>query len=144
VAMTGETRGRRRIWTISTLVLVSISGCGQTGWGVPVGITIQIDTIDFGRVAAGTVASQTLAISNESGVGVTAIIGPPQGPGGPSFDTDPPANGVIELAPGEVQTLKVSYAPVQATPNPAEAYFSVRWCESSDACVSLVNLRGQK
>ena len=92
----------------------------------------------------GTVASQTLTISNASGVDVTAIIGPPQGPGGPFFATDPPANGVLDIKAGEDRTLKVSYAPEIGSPNPAEAYFSLRWCESSNTCEFLVNLRGQK
>jgi hypothetical protein len=134
--------GLRRIASVAALV--AVGGCGQTGWGVPVGITLQVSSIDFGAVATGTVASQTLAISNQSEVDVTAIIGPPQGPGAPFFDTDPPANGTLALKAGEVKLLKISYAPQAETPDPAEAYFSLRWCESSNACISLVNLRGQR
>jgi hypothetical protein len=92
----------------------------------------------------GTVASQTLTISNASAVDVTAIIGPPQGPGGPFFTTNPPANGVLDIAAGAIQSLEVSYEPRPESPNPAEAYFSLRWCESSNTCEYLVNLRGQK
>jgi hypothetical protein len=133
--------GPNWIWTTCFAGLLALPGCGQSAWGVPVGVVLQVSSIDFQGVAAGSTAAQTLAISNQSGTDVTAIIGPPQGPGSLYFSTSPPANGRLDIGAGKIETLTVTYAPQAMTPDPAEAYFSLRWCESSNECVSLVNLR---
>ena len=98
--------------------------------------------IDFGNVVVNTTATQSLAMTNNSGIDVTVTIGALKGTDPLLFASVPAAGTVFTLHDKETQSVTVQYTPLVASPTQNQAYFSMKLCSSGTGCEPLVSLRG--
>ncbi len=110
-----------------------------SGTGVKLALSVVPEAIDFGKVVVQTTATQSIAITNASGVSLTLTLSALQGAQAPLFALGSLA--ATTIAPSQTVQLQVSYSPVVKGPVPDTAYFTLGYCTGCNPLT--VNLRGE-
>ncbi len=110
-----------------------------TGQGVPQGLTVVPDPVDFGQVEINLFQSLSITITNDRSVPATLVLGPlenaGQGPDGGPFAIGSPSS--TALAPGASASMGVTFGPLVS--GPASAAFTVAgWPDDAPVTVNLI------
>ncbi len=108
------------------------------GEGVKLDVQVVPEALNFGQVVIHTQDSLPITLTNSSAAPVTLTLSAVQGTNASLFTLGTLANAT--LAAGQVETLTVTYAPVQVASTPSTAFFTITECQG---CTSLpINLLG--
>ena len=110
-----------------------------SGTGVKLALEVLPEALDFGKVVIHTEATDSLSISNQSGLPVTLSLSGLQGADAPLFGLGQLASTTV--AAGQAVSLPVMFSPVQVSQTPNSAFFTIGYCEGCNPII--VNLRGQ-
>jgi hypothetical protein len=109
------------------------------GQGVKLDVQVVPEALNFGQVVIHTQDMLPITLTNSSAAPVTVTLSAVQGTDATLFTLGTLASAT--LAAGQVETLAVTYAPVQVTAAPSTAFFTITECQG---CTSLpINLIGQ-
>ncbi len=110
-----------------------------TGLGVPNGLTVSPNPVDFGEVELNQTQSVPVTITNNSGLTANLLVGSPQGPDAKLFTVGAPSS--TTLAPNASTTLDAVFAPLVA--GDAGASFTVEGWDSARVTVNLTGIGAQ-